>query len=144
MLDSDAESARTLTLVALILQILFVGIFGIIFLALGALTASTISTLSSNGAVTVSPGFMFGTGIFFFFFAFFAIIGILWIFLDYFLIYKPLSNGQVHRTETSALVLSILQIFFGGVLPGILLLIAWIKIRDSLRFQHNRNIAGMN
>lgn len=62
-----------------------------------------------------------------------AIIPFLFIVLDYVLIYKPLSEGRAKDAEAPALVLGILQIIpFGGVIPGILLLISWVKIRDSL------------
>ena len=39
---------------------------------------------------------------------------------------------RVADAETSSLVLGILQLIFGGVIPGILLIIAYAKIRDSL------------
>lgn len=73
-------------------------------------------------------------GLFFsFFFLFLAIIPFIFIVLNYFFIYKPLSEGRGSDAETPTLVLAILQIipFIGGIIPGILLLIAWVKIRDS-------------
>lgn len=60
------------------------------------------------------------------------LIGILWILLDYFLIYKRLATERVKEAETPAIVLGIIQLIFAGLIPGILLIIAYVKIRDSL------------
>lgn len=94
-MDSDLETAKTLALVAIILDLLGL-LFSLLFIPL-------------------------------------SIIPFIFIFLNYFLIYKPLNEGRGRKAETPALVLGILQIIpFGGVIPGILLLISWVKIRDSL------------
>lgn len=95
IMDSDLETAKTLALVAIILDLLGL-LFSLLFLPL-------------------------------------AILPFIFILLNYFLIYKPLSEGRGRDAETPALVLGILQIIpFGGVIPGILLLISWVKIRDSM------------
>ncbi len=129
MLDSDAESARTLTLVTIILQLAFFLVFAFIFVIIGTLAFA--SAPAGMGTFNVMSIILFIMSIF-------AIIGIVWVLLDYFLVYKPLSEGHVQSAETPALVLSILQILFGGIITGILLLIAWVKIKDSLRFQEKR------
>lgn len=71
-----------------------------------------------------------------FFFAlitiFLAVLPFILMFLDYFFIYKPLADGNATRAEVPTLLLGILQLFVGGVLSGIILIIAWVKIRDSL------------
>lgn len=61
-----------------------------------------------------------------------AIIPLLWLLLDYFLIYKPLDERNPQSAETPSLVLSILQILTLDLISGILLLITWVKIRDGL------------
>lgn len=61
-----------------------------------------------------------------------AIIPLVWLLLDYYLIYKPLTEGKASSAETPSLVLAIVQIFTLDFISGILLLIAWIKIRDGL------------
>lgn len=66
-------------------------------------------------------------------FAVIFLIGILWLVLDYVLVYRRIVEGRVDEAETPALVMGILQIFFGGIVPGIFLLIAWLKLRDSNR-----------
>lgn len=136
MLDSDAQSAKTLTLVALLLQAVFfaIGIFAIFSLAFFAAitTTNTIGPGGGTGTVTTVPsanalgivGVIFG-GIF--------LIGLLWILLDYFLVYRRLSDGNVRGAETPSLVLGIIQLLFGGIITGILLIIAYLKIGDSLR-----------
>ena len=136
MLDSDAQSAKTLTLVALLLQAVFfaigiLAVFGFAFFA-ATTTTTTIGPGGGTGTVTTVPsanalglvGIIFG-GIF--------LIGLLWILLDYFLVYKRLSDGNVRGAETPSLVLGIIQLLFGGIITGILLIIAYVKIGDSLR-----------
>lgn len=63
---------------------------------------------------------------------FLAVLPFILMFLDYFLVYKPLVNGDARRAEVPTLLMGILQLFIGGVLSGIILLIAWVKIRDSI------------
>lgn len=94
-MDPDLETAKTLALVAIILDLLGL-LFSIFLIVL-------------------------------------AIIPFIFIILNYFLIYKPLSEGRAREAETATLVLGILQIIpLGGVIPGILLIISWVKIRDSI------------
>ena len=59
------------------------------------------------------------------------LIGILWLVLDYVMVYRRIVEGRADQAETPALVMGILQLLFGGVVPGIFLLIAWLKLRDS-------------
>ena len=133
MLDSDASTAKTLTLVAIILQVVFfvIGIFEVIALVVlfsfrPSVTTSTGTTITSH----VVP--LSGLAIISIVFSFALLIGILWIFLDYFLIYKKLKEERVREAETPSLVLGIIQLIFGGLIPGILLIVAYVKIRDSV------------
>ena len=133
MLDSDSSTAKTLTLVAIILQVVFfvIGIFEVIALVLlfsfrPSVTTSTGTTITSH----VVP--LSGLAIISIVFSFALLIGILWIFLDYFLIYRKLKEERVREAETPSLVLGIIQLIFGGLIPGILLIVAYVKIRDSV------------
>jgi hypothetical protein len=133
MLDSDSSTAKTLTLVAIILQVVFfvIGIFEVIALVVlfsfrPSVTTSTGTTITSH----VVP--LSGLAIISIVFSFALLIGILWIFLDYFLIYKKLKEERVREAETPSLVLGIIQLIFGGLIPGILLIVAYVKIRDSV------------
>lgn len=131
MLDPDADSAKGLMIAAIIVQVLFVVVwlFGLLaFLFMFSLSPTTPTTPTGTSPAVTFPVFSFGA-----FFASFFGVGILWILLDYFLIYQRLSEGRVAEAETPALVLGILQIIVGGVIPGILIIIAYVKIRDSLR-----------
>ncbi|MBX8631516.1 MAG: hypothetical protein KIY12_01755 [Thermoplasmata archaeon] len=129
MLDSDASTAKTLTLVALIIQSIFfaIGLISAIFFL--AVTAS-VTTTSPTGATVVGPPptFLFSA-----FFSVIFLIGLVWILLDYFLVYKKLVEEKVEEAETPSLVLGILQLLFGGIITGILLIVAYVKIRDSER-----------
>ena len=136
MLDSDASTAKTLALVAIILQAVFfvIGIFEIIGLA----TLLTITTVPPTSTTLPLGAF----GIIAIIFAAALAIGILWIALDYFLIYKKLKEERVREAETPSLVLGIIQLIFGGLIPGILLIVAYVKIRDSLHRGNGINPGG--
>ena len=126
MLDSDASTAKTLTLVAIILQVVFF-VIGL-FVVLGFVIAMT--TYTAPGVVTTTgPSPFLFTGIFGAIF----LVGLLWILLDYFLIYKKLVEEKVEEAESPALILGIIQLLFGGFITGILLIVAYVKIKDSVR-----------
>ncbi len=83
--------------------------------------------------------------LFFFFVAFFfvpvgffllAILisgGLTALFLRFFyvLVYRPLKDGRVEEALTPALVLGILALLFAGIIPGILLILAYLKAKDA-------------
>ena len=131
MLDSDANTAKTLTLVAIILQVVFF-VIGIFAVAVLAFVASGVTTTTSPGGTVTTTGPV-GPGIFSVVFGTVFLIGLLWILLDYFLIYKKLAEDKVEEAETPALVLGIIQLIFGGVITGILVIVAYVKIKDSVR-----------
>jgi hypothetical protein len=141
MLDSDANTAKTLTLVAIILQVVFfvIGIFAIA--ALAVVTTGITTTTSTGTTVTTSPPGI-GVGIFGMVFGAIFLIGLLWILLDYFLIYKKLAEDKVEEAETPALILGIIQLLFGGIITGILLIVAYVKIKDSVRNRSNAAVAA--
>ncbi len=100
------NSARTLTLVALVLY----GLFGGLFLLLG---------------LVLLP---FGL--------FFIVLGalpLIFLFIVYATVYQPLGEGRVSAASAPALVLGILSLLFGGVISGILLLVAYAKIESASR-----------
>lgn len=126
MLDQDASSAKSLTLAAIIIQAVFfvIGILLVLLLAIAFVTTTgpTGATMSIAGA-----------GVFTLFFSVGFAISLVWILLDYFLIYKKLAEERVSEAETPCIVLGIIQLLFSGLIPGILLIIAYVKIRDSTR-----------
>lgn len=119
MLDSDASSAKSLVLAALILEAVFFGIGIFIFVLAMAGSAVSGATLGALGIIATV-------------FTVLLSIGLLWLLLDYYLIYRPIALERVAEAETSAIVLGILQLIFAGIIPGILLIIAYVKIRDSV------------
>ncbi len=129
MLDSDASTAKTLALVAIILQAVFflIGIVSVVAL-LGLLATST--AIGPGGTMVGTPGL--GIGIAGVIFGVAFLFGLLWILLDYFLVYKKLAEERVQEAETPSIVLGIIQLIFGGIITGILLIVAYVKIRDSL------------
>jgi hypothetical protein len=153
-IDPDASTARTLTLVAIILQVIFfvIGIFtASLFFAIAPIASNfnvtcftttngitTCTTTSSNAGTSISF-----FGIFLAIFAFAFVISIVWIALDYFLIYRNLGSvASIPRARTPALLLGIIQLLFGGVIPGILLIVAYLKIGDSIRRREQPYQAG--
>ncbi len=68
-----------------------------------------------------------------------AMIEFLWFWLAYLTVYSNLRNGSTEKAEMPSLLLGILQLLFGGILSGILLLISWVKIKDYLRDQQILN-----
>ncbi|MDG6928731.1 MAG: hypothetical protein JRN39_00915 [Nitrososphaerota archaeon] len=132
MSDRNAETARVLALMAILVAV--------VFFMLGIFSSAFTNLLFDFGRVAGAlPG---GTDIVPYFFdatflgtvfIFSLLVSLLWILLDYFLVYRPLADGDVARAEPTSLVLGVLQLLLGGVLPGIFLIVSWVKARDSLR-----------
>ncbi len=139
MIDIDASEAKSLVLVAIILQLVFfvIGIIGIVFAGAFLAVSKVVTTTGVGTTVTTPVPNFFGVFLVFFSVAF--LIGLLWILLDYFLIYKKLAEDRVREAETPSIVLGIIQLIFGGLIPGILLIIAYVKIRDSLYRNKGQN-----
>ena len=131
MLDSDASTAKTLALVAIILQAVFfvIGIFEVIALIAFLVVVPTVTPTNAIPSLDVS-------GIIAIVFSAALAIGILWTALDYFLVYKRLKEEKVREAKTPTLVLGIIQLILGGLIPGILLIVAYVKIKDSLNRQN--------
>ena len=120
MLDPDADSAKSLTFAAIIVQIAFMGIgvvFALVFLTL-FLPLSTPAALSGLGFIVTMIAIMF-------------VFWLFWILLDYYLVYVKIAEERVSEAETPSLVLGIIQLLL-SIVPGILLIIAYAKIRDSM------------
>ncbi len=128
MLDPDADSARVLALAAIVVQAVISAVMVFASAYIGLLFAG--QPVNPGGPAVPSPWFM--PALFVAPFIILVLIGFVWIILDYYMVYKRLSEGLVADAETPSLVLGILQLVFGLVIPGILLIIAYIKIRDSM------------
>ena len=126
MLDNFAQSAKTLTLVAIIIEAIFTALFALyftLFLSLFAITPATPGIPANSGFI-----------IFGFIGAIFGGIGLLWVLLDYFLVYKRLSEGNIMGAKDTSLILGIIQLIFGGIVPGILLIVAYTQLGNSVHF----------
>ncbi len=141
MLDPYTESAKTLTLVAIIIQAVFliIGVLIIMFFGIAevATSSSTVTAYYSNGTVhkavvVSSPPAMYGPLSILILITVVIALGLLWILLDYFLVYRKISLEKIEEASTSSIVLGIIQLIFGGLIPGILLILAYIKIRNSI------------
>ncbi len=60
-----------------------------------------------------------------------GIVGVVFLLLTYFLVYKRLKDEQVQRALTPALVLGIITLVLVGVISGILLIVAYVKAKDA-------------
>ncbi len=129
MLDPDAESAKSLTLAAIIIQAAFSAVGVLMVLMFTTFYLTYAPSLPAGQTGTTMPVFL--PGIFVAAFGFSFSIGLLWILLDYFLIYKKLAEGRVAEAETPGIVLGIAQLVLGGLISGIMLIVAYVKIRDS-------------
>lgn len=107
MIDKEAESAKDLVIAAIIIQILFIAIYFIFLLISGSIFAIALALF----------------------------FGILWVFLDYTLILQPIEENKIENAESPSLILGILQLIFGGIIPGILILLAHGKISSSIIFR---------
>ena len=128
MLNSDASTAKTLTLVAIIFQLIF-AMIGVIEAAILIPFLTETYVPGTYTPVPVNLDF----SIVLIVFSISLLFGILWVLLDYFLIYRKLKLEKVKETMTPSLILGIIQLIFGGFIPGILLIIAYVKIKDSVQ-----------
>lgn len=130
---SDLDTAVTLTLIALILEVVFLAIgvlvlaFFLFALAVGFSVSGPTAAFSLALQVAVPLGVLAPL----LFFAALGVLSILWVVLTYVLVYQRLRRGQVEEALTPALVLGILTLVFGGTIPGILLVIAYVKAKDA-------------
>ncbi len=116
---ADLDTAITLTLVALILEAVFLAI-GVLLLVVFLPFIAALQT-----GMPISSIFLVGL------FVVAGIVGVLFLLLTYFLVYKRLKDEQVQRALTPALVLGIIALVLVGVISGILLIVAYMKAKDA-------------
>lgn len=87
----------------------------------------TAATLALVAIILDVLGFLFGL-----FFLPLVILPFIFMVLNYVLIYSRIKEGHAEMALTPALVLGILELIFGGVVPGILLIICYVKINDGI------------
>ncbi len=116
----SAGTAQTMIMIGLIFQIIFAVIF---FLAVGL-----VGILAATAA---------GLGLVFFivpviFLILFGLIPLFFLYVGYEWCYNRVKAGNYEGARTPTLVLAILELLFGGVLPGIFYLIGYLKLGDAI------------
>jgi hypothetical protein len=133
---SDIDTAKTLTLVAMVFQVIFLAIGILLFMFLLAVTVMTVgpspymqpidrvSTFQEQQLQMVAfvPLLIFMG---------FGILPLIFLLLTYFLVYVRLREGRVEKALAPALILGILNVILGGLISGILLIIAYVKAKDA-------------
>jgi hypothetical protein len=111
--SASGDTAQTLILVGLILDVileailLLVGLFFLIVPLVGAIILGL------------------------------ALIGLLWVFLVYLFSYQRVREGDYEGARTPTLVFAILSLLSVALIPGILFLIAYVKLGDAIREEPN-------
>ena len=108
---ADIKTATTLTYVAAILQVVFTAI-------------AILAIIFGTGGTNSLPIFFGAIGVIG------IIAALIWSYVDYYIVYKGMKAGRHKQTSTTMLVVGILQLFLGGTIPGILILIAWFLARS--------------
>jgi len=119
----SAGTAQTMILIGLIVQFIFALIF---FFALGVIGLLAAASL--------------GFGFFIFPIIFLVLFGIIPLFLlwvAYAMCYTRVRNGEYEGARTPTLVLAIVELLFGGVIPGIFYIIAYVKLGDAINEMRN-------
>jgi hypothetical protein len=113
----SAETARTLILVGLIIDVIFEVVllfFGLVLLAAPIL-----------GGIVLA----------------FAVIGFVWIALIWLFSYDRVREGDYEGSRAPTLVFAILSLITLALIPGILFLIAYIKLGDAIREEPKGSLA---
>jgi len=107
--NASGDTAKTLVLVGLILYII-----GVVVLALLGFLLLILTVV--GGILLV-----------------FAIIGFVWVALVWIYSYDRIREGDYEGARTPTLVFAILALITLGIIPGVLWLIAYVKLGDALR-----------
>ncbi len=134
-MDNYASSAKSLIFAAIIIEVVFLVIGIIVFLFAFAVSFTTTVSNGPVTSITTEPALPFIFGIISIAFIF----GIFWILLDYFLLYKKILADKIEEAKSASLVLGIIQLIFGGLIPGILILVAYGKLADSVNYRMNHH-----
>ena len=107
----NMNTAITLAHVAALLQI--------IFTILGFIAVLGISVLVSGPAIIGSAIGIVG-----------VVIGVAWSWADYELIYEPMKAGRYSKMSDRMLIIGLIQLFVGGTVPGVIILVSWLVARS--------------
>ncbi len=116
----SAGTAQTMVMIGLIFQIIFAAIF---FFAVG------LAGILVASAAGLGFGFLIVPLIFL---ILFGLIPLFFLYVGYEWCYKRVKAGDYEGARTPTLILAILELIFGGVLPGIFYLIGYLKLGDAI------------
>lgn len=136
MLDTDANTAKRLTFWAMIVQaaLFIIGAF-LLSVALvywiWNVDIGLFSALGMAGMVkTLTLSLTLGQTLYLVA-AIALTASVVWLVADYYMVYRRLGQERVLQAERPSLWLGVIQVIFAGAIAGILLLVAYIKIRTS-------------
>ncbi len=147
-MDPNLQTAKTLTLIAIILQAILLAFAILVIMVFTAASYQGVSIVTypngttqrivSSSSGSISPLSTLLALIIV------SIIPLVMIFFDYYFVYKPISKEKAEESRTPSLVLGIIQLFTGGIIVGILLIIAYVKINDAINRKKNENLNQQN
>ncbi len=176
-MDLNLQTGKKLTLIAIILQVILIiyWLIGTVSLIYESSHYELITTYpngttqitASGSTVYINPHPLLILS-----FLITVLIILVIIFLEYYLVYKPISKEKSERGKTPSLVLGMIQVFAGGIqagitlinihflglaiimlfadgpivyiIVGILLILAYVKINDAINRKKNENLNQRN
>jgi uncharacterized BrkB/YihY/UPF0761 family membrane protein len=73
---------------------------------------------------------------------FLVILPLIFMILNYVFVYSRLKENHPDLAQTPALALGIIELIFGGIIPGILLIICYVKINDGITAEARKMMAN--
>ncbi len=98
----------------------------------------TAATLALVAILFDALGFLFGL-----LFLPLIILPLIFMILNYVMVYARIKEGKPRTAQDPSLVLGIVELIFGGIVPGILLIICYVKINDGLSAESGKTMVQM-
>lgn len=133
MMGPDPPSlgtTRLMVLLGLVFQLIFSLVF-FLFVGLFALLAATAAGLGI--AFLIFP---------LIFLVLFGLIPLVLLYVAYEFVYKRVKNRNYEGAKGPLLIIAIIEIIFGGVLPGIFYIIGYVKLNDVINESRQMGMGG--
>lgn len=111
-------------------SIILIAILSQALLAIMGVILTFLLTIASIASKNISLIFFFSG-----FEVTISILGLVWVILDFILIFNNLQN-DLNQAKKASLILGILQFIFGGIIPGIIILILYLRLYKT----HGNNL----
>lgn len=134
MVDESVESAKSLSLAAVVVQVIMTAFLVFVLVAFLSYFVANPPANSVYGNVTISVSSITNTIILIVGVAT-GVVGILWVILDYYLVYMRIKEGKIRASKDASLVLGILQLILGGIFSGVLLIMVYSQLNSSMSQQ---------